>query len=57
MQAMKSLANDTLTRDFVYPFGNANFLAKNPPLCIEGGEDVYVTDRRGKRYFDGQGGL
>jgi adenosylmethionine-8-amino-7-oxononanoate aminotransferase len=57
MQAMKSLANDTLTKDIVYPFGNANFLAKNPPLCIEGGEGVYVTDGRGKRYIDGQAGL
>ena len=51
------LANDTLTKDIVYPFANANFLAKRPPLCIEGGEGVYVFDGRGKRYIDGQGGL
>ncbi len=57
MQAAKSLANDKLTKDIVYPFANANFLAKNPPLCIEGGDGVYVTDGRGKRYIDGQGGL
>jgi hypothetical protein len=33
------LANDKLTKDIVYPFANANYLAKHPPLCIEGGED------------------
>ena len=57
MQAATRLANDTLTKDIVYPFANANFLAKHPPLCIEGGDGVYVIDGRGKRYIDGQGGL
>jgi putrescine---pyruvate transaminase len=57
MQNQMRLANDRLTKDIVYPFANANFLAKHPPLCIEGGEGVYVTDGRGKRYIDGQGGL
>jgi adenosylmethionine-8-amino-7-oxononanoate aminotransferase len=57
MSVAESLANDKLTRNIVYPFANANFLAKNPPLCIEGGEGVYVTDGQGKRYLDGQGGL
>jgi putrescine---pyruvate transaminase len=57
MPIAKSLANDSLTRNIVYPFANANFLAKNPPLCIEGGEGVYVTDGQGKRYLDGQSGL
>jgi adenosylmethionine-8-amino-7-oxononanoate aminotransferase len=41
----------------MYPFANVNFLAKNPPLCIEGGDGVYVVDRQGKRYLDGQAGL
>ncbi len=57
MQNQMRLANDRLTKDIVYPFANANFLAKHPPLCIEGGEGVYVLDGRGKRYIDGQGGL
>ena len=57
MQTETRLANDKLTKDIVYPFANANFLAKRPPLCIEGGEGVYVIDGRGKRYIDGQGGL
>jgi putrescine---pyruvate transaminase len=50
-------ANDRLTKDIVYPFANANYLARRPPICIEGGEDVYVFDSQGKRYLDGQGGL
>ncbi|MDR3464401.1 MAG: aminotransferase class III-fold pyridoxal phosphate-dependent enzyme [Xanthobacteraceae bacterium] len=57
MSVAPHLANDRLTRDIVYPFANANFMARNPPLCIEGGEDVYVFDGRGKRYVDGQAGL
>ncbi|WP_439373108.1 aminotransferase class III-fold pyridoxal phosphate-dependent enzyme [Bradyrhizobium sp. DASA03120] len=57
MHVSHHLANDPLTRNIVYPFANASFLARNPPLCIEGGDDVYVFDRRGKRYIDGQGGL
>jgi len=57
MTVTQNLANDRLTRDIVYPFANANFLAKRPPLCIEGGEDVYVFDGHGNRYIDGQGGL
>lgn len=51
------LANNRLTKDIVYPFANANYLTKHPPICIEGGEDVYVFDSQGKRYIDGQGGL
>ena len=57
MQAVQDIANDRLTRTLVYPFANASFLAKNPPLCIEGGDGVYVVDGQGKRYLDGQGGL
>ena len=57
MSSTRALANDRLTRDIVYPFANANFLAKHPPLCIEGGDGVHVFDGRGKRYIDGQGGL
>ncbi len=56
MQAVQDIANDRLTRTLVYPFANASFLAKNPPLCIEGGDGVYVVDGQGKRYLDGQGG-
>lgn len=50
-------ANNRLTKDIVYPFANANYLSKHPPMCIEGGDDVYVFDHSGKRYIDGQGGL
>ena len=57
MQVAQEFANDRLTKNIVYPFANASFLAKNPPLCIEGGEGVHVTDGQGKRYLDGQGGL
>lgn len=57
MDVTEDLKNDRLTKDILYPFANAGFLAQNPPLCIEGGEGVYVTDRNGKRYLDGQGGL
>jgi adenosylmethionine-8-amino-7-oxononanoate aminotransferase len=49
--------NDVLTRHVLYPFSNPSFAAKNPPLVIEGGTGVYVTDGEGKRYIDGQGGL
>jgi putrescine aminotransferase len=49
--------NDVLTRHMLYPFSNPSFAAKNPPLVIEGGTGVYVTDGEGKRYIDGQGGL
>jgi len=41
----------------LYPFANQTHLAKSPPLVIERGEGVYVYDRNGKRYLDGQGGL
>ncbi len=57
MSVARARANDQLTRNIVYPFANANFLTKNPPLCIEGGDGVYVFDGGGKRYIDGQGGL
>ncbi len=49
--------NDPLTRNIVYPFANAGFLAKHPPICIEGGEGAYVVDTQGNRYLDGQAGL
>ncbi len=54
---VQSRPNDTLTRHMLYPFSNASFAAKNPPLVIEGGDGVYVTDGQGKRYIDGQAGL
>ena len=54
---VQSRPNDTLTRHMLYPFTNASFAAKNPPLVIEGGDGVYVTDGQGKRYIDGQAGL
>jgi putrescine---pyruvate transaminase len=57
MSAVQQQVNDQLTRNVVYPFANATFLAENPPLCIEGGEDVYVTDGQGRPYLDGQAGL
>ena len=57
MSIVRTLANDRLTKDVIYPFANANYLTKHPPLCIEGGEGVYVFDGGGKRYIDGQGGL
>lgn len=44
-------------RHMLYPFANQAHLAKKPPLVIERGEGVYVFDRTGKRYLDGQGGL
>ena len=49
--------NDVLTRSMLYPFANASYAAKNPPLVIAGGEGAYVTDASGRRYIDGQGGL
>ena len=52
-----SRPNDTLTRHMLYPFSNASYAAKHPPLVIEGGEGAYVTDGQGRRYIDGQAGL
>ncbi len=52
-----SRPNDVLTRHMLYPFTNASYAAKSPPLLIEGGDGVYVTDGSGKRYIDGQAGL
>ncbi len=52
-----SRPNDVLTRHMLYPFNNASHAAKHPPLVIEGGEGVYVTDGQGRRYIDGQAGL
>ena len=49
--------NDTLTRHMLYPFSNASYAARHPPLLIEGGEGVHVTDGQGKRYIDGMAGL
>lgn len=49
--------NDVLTRSMVYPFTNASYAAKHPPLAIVGGEGVTVTDSSGKRYIDSQAGL
>lgn len=50
-------SNDVLTRHVLYPFTNATYAAKNPPLVIEGGEGVFITDASGRRYIDGQAGL
>ncbi len=44
MSVAAARGNDTLTRHVVYPFANANFLAENPPICIEDGDGVYVSD-------------
>lgn len=49
--------DDQDLRHMLYPFANQSYLAKNPPLVIERAEGVYVYDRDGKRYLDGQGGL
>ncbi|MCP1845821.1 putrescine aminotransferase [Bradyrhizobium sp. USDA 4524] len=57
MGSARPLSNDRLTSNLVYPFANASFMAKNPPLCLERGDGVYVFDERGKSYLDGQGGL
>ena len=57
MDAARNWTDDNLTRDLLYPFANAAFQAKHPPLCIEGGEGVYITDSSGKRYIDGQSAL
>ncbi len=57
MSEMQLRPNDTLTRHMLYPFGNASFQAKSPPMLIEGGQGVYVTDASGKRYIDGQAAL
>ncbi len=51
------LTNNPLTRDVVYPFANATFLAKHPPICVEGGDGVYISDSQGNRFLDGQAGL
>jgi adenosylmethionine-8-amino-7-oxononanoate aminotransferase len=52
-----TLPNDASARHLLYPFANPNYVAKNPPLVIERGDGVYVSDSQGKRYLDGQGGL
>lgn len=57
MHDVTTSSNDNITRNILYPFANVSHLAKNPPLVIEGGEGVYVTDASGRRYIDGQGGL
>ncbi len=57
MSPAQSRPNDVLTRHMLYPFTNASYAAKNPPLVIEGGEGVFITDSEGKRYIDGQAGL
>lgn len=49
--------NDVLTKHMLYPFTNATYAEKHPPLPIEGGSGVYVSDGQGKRYIDGQAGL
>ena len=54
---LRPRSNDVLTRSMLYPFTNVTYAEKNPPLVIEGGEGVYVTDAGGKRYIDGQSGL
>jgi putrescine---pyruvate transaminase len=57
MDAARNWSDDNLTRDLLYPFANAAFQQEHPPLCIEGGQGVYITDSRGKRYIDGQAAL
>jgi len=57
LSATSIIANNRLTKDIIYPFANTNYLSKHPPMCIEGGDDVYIFDHSGKRYIDGQGGL
>ena len=50
-------SNNPLTQNIVYPFANATYLAKHPPICVEGGDGVFVTDSLGNRFLDGQAGL
>ncbi|WP_052365193.1 aminotransferase class III-fold pyridoxal phosphate-dependent enzyme [Halotalea alkalilenta] len=57
MRDTSAANNDKSTRSILYPFANISHLAKNPPLVIEGGDGVYVTDASGRRYIDGQAGL
>ena len=47
----------TKPQHILYPFANQAHIASHPPLCIMGGDDVWVDDAQGKRYLDGQGGL
>ena len=47
----------SLTDQVIYPFSNPTHTVKTPPLVIERGEGVYLFDKAGKRYIDGQGGL
>lgn len=49
--------NDVLTRSLLYPFTNASYAARHPPLVIEGGEGATVIDSSGRQYIDGQAGL
>lgn len=57
MQNVSPASNQDITRHILYPFANISHLAKHPPLVIEGGDGVYVTDSSGKRYIDGQAAL
>ncbi|MDD2766065.1 MAG: aminotransferase class III-fold pyridoxal phosphate-dependent enzyme [Opitutaceae bacterium] len=54
---MTNQGNNRLSDSILYPFANAGHLARNPPVVIESGEGVYLTDSTGKRYIDGQAGL
>ncbi|WP_339764494.1 aminotransferase class III-fold pyridoxal phosphate-dependent enzyme [uncultured Hoeflea sp.] len=49
--------NNRPADSILYPFANLGHLAENPPISIEGGDGVYITDSTGKRYIDGQAGL
>lgn len=54
---MVTQSNNRLAKSILYPFANIGHLAKNPPIAIDAGEGVYITDSSGKRYIDGQAGL
>jgi putrescine---pyruvate transaminase len=55
MNTSKDLQSNT--QKLLYPFMNASYVDRNPPVVIEGGTGVHVTDRLGKQYIDGQAGL
>jgi adenosylmethionine-8-amino-7-oxononanoate aminotransferase len=54
---MATRSNSRLADSILYPFANIGHLTENPPVVVESGEGVYITDSTGKRYIDGQAGL
>tara|TARA_R110002020_G_scaffold27202_10_gene87809 strand:+ start:853 stop:2229 length:1377 start_codon:yes stop_codon:yes gene_type:complete len=50
-------SNNRLTNNILYPFANVGHLTEHPPVVVESGQGVYITDSAGKRYIDGQAGL